>query len=88
MWVLQEKTNRNNNNISYLSISHGGWGGIRTHEELTPLPVFKTGAFNRSATHPQRTGVTYTVALPLARPCDRLLLWSYNQLIALGVQLQ
>ena len=31
---------------------NGGWGGIRTHEELTPLPVFKTGAFNRSATHP------------------------------------
>ena len=32
--------------------SAGGWGGIRTHEELAPLPVFKTGAFNRSATHP------------------------------------
>ena len=30
----------------------GGWGGIRTHEGLSPLPVFKTGAFNRSATHP------------------------------------
>ena len=30
----------------------GGWGGIRTHEELAPLPVFKTGAFNHSATHP------------------------------------
>jgi hypothetical protein len=30
----------------------GGWGGIRTHEGLAPLPVFKTGALNRSATHP------------------------------------
>jgi hypothetical protein len=30
----------------------GGWGGIRTHERLAPLPVFKTGALNRSATHP------------------------------------
>jgi hypothetical protein len=30
----------------------GGWGGIRTHETFTGLPVFKTGAFNRSATHP------------------------------------
>ena len=30
----------------------GGWGGIRTHEALSRLPVFKTGAFNRSATHP------------------------------------
>ena len=43
----------------YLSINNlikknGGWGGIRTHEGLAPLPVFKTGAFDRSATHPQR----------------------------------
>ena len=30
----------------------GGWGGIRTHETLARLPVFKTGALNRSATHP------------------------------------
>ena len=30
----------------------GGWGGIRTHETRKGLPVFKTGAFNRSATHP------------------------------------
>ena len=30
----------------------GGEGGIRTHEGLSPLPVFKTGAFNRSATSP------------------------------------
>jgi hypothetical protein len=30
----------------------GGRGGIRTHETLARLPVFKTGAFNRSATRP------------------------------------
>jgi len=30
----------------------GGEGGIRTHDGLTPMPVFKTGAFNRSATSP------------------------------------
>ena len=30
----------------------GGWGGIRTHEGRKPLPVFKTGPFNRSGTHP------------------------------------
>jgi hypothetical protein len=30
----------------------GGGGGIRTHERLAPLPIFKTGAFNRSATPP------------------------------------
>ena len=29
-----------------------GWGGIRTHETVARLPVFKTGALNRSATHP------------------------------------
>ena len=30
----------------------GGRGGIRTHEARERLPVFKTGAFNRSATLP------------------------------------
>jgi hypothetical protein len=30
----------------------GGSGEIRTHERLTPSPVFKTGAFNHSATLP------------------------------------
>ena len=30
----------------------GGEGGIRTHDGLAPMPVFKTGAFNRSATSP------------------------------------
>jgi DNA-binding transcriptional LysR family regulator len=33
---------------------NGGWGGIRTHGELAPTPVFKTGALNRSATHPSQ----------------------------------
>ena len=31
----------------------GGWGGIRTHERREPLPVFKTGTFNHSVTHPR-----------------------------------
>ena len=31
---------------------NGGEGGIRTHDGLAPMPVFKTGAFNRSATSP------------------------------------
>ena len=30
----------------------GGEGEIRTPESLATLPVFKTGAFNRSATSP------------------------------------
>ena len=28
--------------------------GFEPTRDLAPLPVFKTGAFNRSATHPQR----------------------------------
>ena len=32
--------------------SIGGEGGIRTHEGREAPPVFKTGAFNRSATSP------------------------------------
>ena len=31
----------------------GGGGGIRTHETVARLPVFKTGAFNHSATPPE-----------------------------------
>ena len=31
-----------------------GQGGIRTHETREGPPVFKTGAFNRSATCPRR----------------------------------
>jgi hypothetical protein len=43
---------------SMVQVDAGGWGGIRTHEELAPLPVFKTGALNRSATHPlTKTGI-------------------------------
>jgi len=30
----------------------GGWGEIRTHGTRERTPVFKTGALNRSATHP------------------------------------
>ena len=36
------------------SSSCGGRGGIRTHERLAPLAVFKTAAFNHSATRPLR----------------------------------
>ena len=40
------------------SAAIGGWGGIRTLETLARLPVFKTGAFNHSATHPIRTRIS------------------------------
>src|SRR5690606_39352759 len=38
------------------TVTPGGSGGIRTHERVAPLPVFKTGAFNRSATLPSFSG--------------------------------
>jgi hypothetical protein len=38
--------------LACFSSVFGGWGGIRTHGGLAPTPVFKTGALNRSATHP------------------------------------
>ena len=43
----------------------GGWSGIRTHETLAGLPVFKTGAFNRSATHPARGTITGLAEMPI-----------------------
>jgi hypothetical protein len=47
-----------NANLEQLKIrGFGGEGGIRTHEGLSPLPVFKTGAFNRSATSPLVMGL-------------------------------
>ena len=36
-------------------VKTGGGGGIRTHERRKSLPVFKTGAFNRSATPPNHS---------------------------------
>ncbi len=35
-----------------LKMSNGGETEIRTQERVAPLPVFKTGAFNRSAISP------------------------------------
>ena len=32
---------------------YGGWGGIRTPGRVAPSAVFKTVAFDRSATHPE-----------------------------------
>ena len=40
------------NSVMSVMRGYGGEGGIRTHEGRKPLPVFKTGAFNRSATSP------------------------------------
>jgi hypothetical protein len=38
--------------ISGLKINNGGGAGIRTLDRFNPMPVFKTGAFDHSATPP------------------------------------
>ena len=38
---------------------NGGETGIRTQERVAPLPVFKTGAFNRSAISPRSSFYKY-----------------------------
>ena len=49
-----KKQNMNKIYKSFLVLNHynGGETGIRTQERVAPLPVFKTGAFNRSAISP------------------------------------
>src|ERR1700680_3321802 len=39
----------------FWGIGAGGEGGIRTPDTLSGMPVFKTGAINRSATSPSHT---------------------------------
>ena len=56
VWERREDKAKKLRYINMLDDLIGGWGGIRTHEAVARLPVFKTGAFNRSATHPFRGG--------------------------------
>lgn len=48
----------------------GGWGEIRTRETLAGLPVFKTGAFNRSATHPRDISYSEQTFRPKQTNCS------------------
>ena len=41
--------------ILYIKKSSGGETWIRTQDGVAPMPVFKTGAFNRSAISPLAT---------------------------------
>ena len=45
----------------------GGESGIRTHDELAPIPVFETGAFVRSAISPRRGTSNYSISARRAR---------------------
>ena len=57
MWRVKTAGNRAKKNIprNYHGMSNitGGWGGIRTPGSLATSAVFKTVAFDRSATHPK-----------------------------------
>ena len=44
----------------------GGWGGIRTPGRVAPSAVFKTVAFDRSATHPK----LFHFYPPVFQTCD------------------
>src|SRR5690606_18161174 len=55
---------------------YGGGGEIRTHGRVSPSTVFKTVAFNRSATPPQRAGAIVpernTLSNSVVRPQQKL----------------
>ena len=49
--------------ISFKNLNNGGETGIRTQERVAPLPVFKTGAFNRSAISPLARFYKYNIKI-------------------------
>jgi hypothetical protein len=57
-WVgFSNKKNKSLN--QWLTFLLGGSGEIRTHERVPPSAVFKTAAFNHSATLPWGTGIIH-----------------------------
>ena len=54
--------------LLYTFIS-GGESEIRTHERVAPLPVFKTGAFNRSAISPCASTYLIIGSINLSSTC-------------------
>ncbi len=52
--MIATAQNRGPQRVTLRASVEGGEAGIRTLERVTPSPVFKTGAFNRSATSPER----------------------------------
>lgn len=53
MFTAQNKSRRP---VTTTALVRSGWGGIRTPVRITPKAVFKTAAFDRSATHPKANG--------------------------------
>ena len=54
------------------STATGGGSGIRTHGELAPTPVFKTGALNRSAIPPEWRATRNAPSPPKSRGVARV----------------
>ena len=54
------------------AVFFGGRCEIRTHEKLAPLPVFKTGALNRSANLPLPHSVKSLAGLELYHPTPHI----------------
>ena len=77
-------------------MENGGEGGIRTPDSLATIPVFETGAFNRSATSPQYDRCLVDVRGTLAGLTDseksnftlffKPLLWSPHGVAVQGVK--
>jgi hypothetical protein len=61
------------------SLFLGGSGEIRTHERLTPSAVFKTAAFNHSATLPDPSHYTESA---LSRTAH----WSFSNYFDMGAK--
>ena len=55
----------------------GGETGIRTQERVAPLPVFKTGAFNRSAISPLVSVYNHNNKIQLKIHTQFLLNWCF-----------
>ncbi len=58
MW-LRYRPKPRNQSLQAVAELAGGGGRIRTHENLAALLVFKTSAFNHSATPPERGALYY-----------------------------
>ena len=52
------------NDPGNIKATDGGGGEIRTHGRVAPTTIFKTVAFNHSATPPVRDGSYYTSEIP------------------------
>ena len=64
-WALQKKGPDHLDEVwGFITPETGGGSGIRTHDEVAPITVFKTVAFVHSAIPPLRTDAGVEAASP------------------------